>query len=76
MTGIKHSEESNKKRSNSMIGKNKVIVIQYNKNGEFIKEWDSASDVYKELNISVTNIANNLSNRSKSAGGFVWKYKI
>lgn len=76
MSETKRSEESNKKRSNSMISKNKVIVIQYNKNGEFIKEWESASDAYRELNISGTSIANNISGRSKSAGGFVWKYKI
>lgn len=76
MKGIVHSDESNIKRSNSMVGKNQVIVFQYSKDNNFIKEWASVYDVYKELNISRTSISNNLNGRSKTAGGFIWKYKI
>lgn len=50
-------------------------VLQLTKEGSFIKEWDSISDVYRDLKIIPTNITAVCKGRAKSAGGFKWKYK-
>lgn len=50
----------------------KKIVLQYSKDGEFIKEWESSMEVYRKLNINCRNCCRGL---TKSACGFVWKYK-
>jgi hypothetical protein len=48
-------------------------VIQYDKNGNIIREYSSPSESIKQTKIK--GILNNLSGRSKSSGGYVWKYK-
>jgi group I intron endonuclease len=53
----------------------KKIVLQFNKDGEFIKEHQSRNGAATELGINPTAISNNISGRNKSAGGYVWKYK-
>lgn len=51
-------------------------VIQMDLESNFIKEWRSMSDVQKELKIDKSQICSCCKNKSKSAGGFKWKYKI
>ena len=58
-------------RDNSRKSNNKQI-LQYTLNGEFVREWASASDVGKEVS---THICNCLKGRRKSAYGYLWKYK-
>ena len=58
----------NKKVSNS----NKIPILQYTLDGEFIREWSSAIDVRNEVN---GNICNCLKGKLKSAYGYKWKYK-
>ena len=41
----------------------------------FIESYNSISKAAINNNISRTTIINNLKNRSKSAGNFIWKYK-
>lgn len=48
-------------------------VIQYTMDGQYVKEWRSAYDIEKELNISVNSC---LKGRLESIGGFRWVYKI
>lgn len=50
-------------------------IVQFDKQGNFIKNWDTITEAAKALNLSVTNINNNLKKRSKTAGGFIWKHK-
>lgn len=50
-------------------------VIQLNKDGELINEFKSVSEASKLTNIKITSISNCLKNRSKTSGGFIWKYK-
>ena len=69
--GKKHSKEHIKKMSEAL----KIPVVQYSKEGEFIKEWDSATDAAEELGISRSNISTACRGRQKSSGGFVWRYK-
>jgi hypothetical protein len=53
----------------------KRIIQQFSKENELIKEFNSAAEAAKELNISKNGILNCVSNFSKSAKGFIWKYK-
>lgn len=50
-------------------------ILQYSKSGEFIREWQSAAEVERELNINHSNIASCCKGKRKSSGGFVWRYK-
>jgi len=64
--GRKHSEESKEKQS-------KLITV-YSKCGDFIKDFKSISKASVELKTGITSISNNLSNRSKTANGYIFKY--
>lgn len=52
----------------------KKKILQYSKDGKFIKEWDSATDASKILNIEQTSIRNNIYGINKSAGGYQWRF--
>lgn len=54
-----------------------ILVLQYNLDGNFIKEWESASEAGRKLNISISSICNCCKSPQwhKTAGGFKWKYK-
>lgn len=54
--------------------KNSIPILQFTKSGEFIKEWPSLSDAYRQLGISPGNICYCLKGRCKSAGGYIWRY--
>lgn len=56
----------------SKSGPPKKPILQYSKNGEFIQEWASASDVQFVKRKAIVEC---LSGRNKTAGGFIWKYK-
>jgi hypothetical protein len=51
-------------------------VHQFDLNGQFIKTWDCAQTVQRELSIHANSICNccNRPNVNKSAGGFIWSY--
>lgn len=49
------------------------IVLQYSKEGEFIREWPSAAAAEKELGITSVGLA--CRGKLKFAGGYIWKYK-
>lgn len=53
----------------------KVEIIQLTKGGEVIKEWPSLTEASSALNLSLTNISACIRGKTKSAGGFIWKYK-
>lgn len=49
------------------------VVLQYTKDGEFVKEWICMRVAERTTGIkSIDTVCNG--NR-KSAGGFIWKYK-
>ena len=50
----------------------KKPILRYDLNGNFIKEWPSATDVGKEAN---DNICKCLKGKQKSAYGYKWVYK-
>jgi hypothetical protein len=63
------------KRRLGGVGYNKKPIIQYDLEGNFIKEWESQYDASISLNINHKSINNCSKNRTKTAGGFIWKYK-
>ena len=50
-------------------------VLQFDKNGNFIKEWNSTRQAEKGLNICNGKISDICLGKRKSAKGFVFKYK-
>lgn len=60
-------------RNDRIANKLKIKVLQYDMNGNFIKEWKSATDVEKELKINRMHIGSCINNNRKTAGGFIWK---
>ena len=51
-------------------------VVQYNKNGELIKEYSSIIEADRISGIKRSNIHNSITGKTKTAGGgFIWKYK-
>lgn len=65
------TKDKTKKRIKTML-KNRVI-LQYSDN-KIIKTWESILEPSDELGISRQAIWNCLNNRSRTAGGFYWKY--
>lgn len=58
----------NEKISNSL----KIPILQYTLNGEFVREWPSASDVGREVSGHISSCAKG---SRKSAYGYRWVYK-
>ena len=55
--------------------KNAIPIIQLSKDGTFIKEWQSAHEAERKLGIAHQSICACCQGKSKTAGGFVWKYE-
>lgn len=76
------SEETRKKLSESHKGKNKGIyntkhsksLLQYDLNGNFIKEWPSTMEVERQMNFKNTAISACCLGKTKTAYGYKWKY--
>ncbi len=65
-----HTKEENLKVSD----KNSISISQYDLNGNFIRNWKSAREVYNILNFSYKNIQSVCSGKRKTACDFIWKY--
>ncbi len=52
-------------------------VLQFDKHGNFIKEWDNMKDAERETGAkNIFEVASGYKNQMyKSSGGYVWKYK-
>lgn len=68
-----------KKMSNEarikMSRKKKVPILQYDLDGNFIREWDGISDAAKALGGYSANIMRCCQKEFKYAYGYVWRYK-
>ena len=51
---------------------NNKPILQFDLDGNFIREWDCAADVGREVK---SNIRHCLKGRTKSAYNYIWKYK-
>jgi hypothetical protein len=75
-------DENNKKGYNDMRRGDILItsnpqkpVLQFDKQGNFIKEYPSQSQASRKNKISQTNISRVCLGKRKTAGGFIWKFK-
>jgi len=83
MLGKKHSKETIETIKKSLIGRKQTIetkrkryksIDMLDKNRNFIKTFESISEASNKLNIYQGSISNVLVGRSKTAGGYVWRY--
>lgn len=62
-------------RIQRFVEKKSKSVLQFDKEGNFIREWSSIIAVKNELGIDQSAITQCCKNKRKSAGKFVWRYK-
>ena len=77
--GRKRSNETKTKMSIAKQGKPSKAtknIEQYDLDGGFVKEWRSLKQSSIALSINPRSISNCLNKISKSAGGYIWKYKF
>lgn len=51
-----------------------TVVLQFSKDGEFIKKWDCINDIKRELGINVSNIPSCCKGKIKHTSGYIWRY--
>ena len=75
------TEASRKKISESRKGKyggannpSARRIVQYTKNGDFVKVWDYATQASNALGLHLGNMIQCCRGNLKSCGGFVWRY--
>ena len=56
------------------IGTNNKSVSAYDKDGKFVKSYDSITEAENELEIGKSCISQCLRGKQKTAGGYIWKY--
>lgn len=59
-------------RIDRVASRNKKPILQYTLDGDFVREWPSATDVGKDVNANITHCAKG---KQKTAYGYIWKYK-
>lgn len=60
------------KRKNGKMSKH---VLQYDMDGNFMKEWISVREIERELGFLHSNISKCCNGKLQTAYGFIWKYK-
>lgn len=71
---IGHSEI--RERANKAIAKSKSKpVFQYDRNHNFIKEWESTMEIERELGINHRNVSAVCNGKRKTAGNYFWTYE-
>ena len=71
---MKQSGYLKRMRKKAVIARRKPI-LQYDKDDNFIKEWQCAADACKELNLASSSVAKVCKGKIKTTKGFVFKYK-
>ena len=62
-------------RNERITGRPSIPIIQYSKDGVFIKEWPSSREVERVLGINNSHINACCRGKQKSAYDFIWRYK-
>jgi group I intron endonuclease len=73
--GVPKPKISIKNKGNKYRANKGKIVTQYDKQGNFIKDWNTAQQASEELNIHYGSISCCCLGKTKTAGGFIWKFK-
>jgi hypothetical protein len=78
-TGTKHSDESKMKMRLARLGKYTYpckAVMAFDKENNFIGEYNSASTLAKTLGLLQGNVSSVLNHKLKTTGGYIIKYKV
>lgn len=67
--------DKGKSKPKGFKGKGYRPVLQYDLDGNFIKEWSSQKEVFEILKIKSASIWSNIKGITKQSGGYIWKYK-
>jgi group I intron endonuclease len=70
--GFTYTEDRNRRVKQNQP--NALNVSQYTKHHEHVADYPSAIEACRQTGINNTSIANCCKGRSKSAGGFIWKF--
>lgn len=73
---IGHSCYNDSQRGEKISKSKNKPVIQYSIDGKYIKEWESGKQASKYIQIDSRGISLCCRGKGKTAGGFVWKFKI
>lgn len=87
-TGKKDSLETKLKKRNAQLGEKSHLygkrgkdnrfskpILQYNKNGELMKEYENAEEAYRITGIASSHIRECCNGLRKTSGGYCWKFK-
>ena len=72
--GKKHTAQTRKLLSEKAKQRGGIPVVQYTKDGMFVKVWEHATSAGKTLGISTSAISECCLGKRKSIGGYTWKY--
>jgi hypothetical protein len=79
LKGKTYSEETKAKISKAKKGKlnpkNSKPILQFDLQGNFIREWANGYEAYKALNVSQAGISEVCKGKRKYSKGFIWKFK-
>lgn len=73
--GKRHSEKTKIKMKNSHKLTKRIKVIQFDKNGKYIKRYNSVREACLENKVLQSNVSNCCLGKRKTTGGFGWKYE-
>jgi predicted GIY-YIG superfamily endonuclease len=71
------SEDFGKKISRIKIENNHTgkPILQYDLDGNFIKEWPSSTSVQRELGFNARNVGGCANNENMTSNGYIWRFK-
>lgn len=72
---LSNKHKDNISKNSRGISRNQKPVHQYDKQGNFIKEWSSGTEVKQTLKINSSNIPACCKGKKQTVGGYIWKYK-
>ena len=72
-TGLRNPHKNNHPSGEAAV--NSRPILQYSKDGTFIKRWGCVSDAARYVGCKPCSIQNNAAGRIKSMKGFIWKYE-
>jgi len=75
VTWVENNARSHRDRRNGINNKMSKVVLQFDLNGNFIKEYYSVSHASRETKTSLGNVSSVCTGRRELAGGFIWSHK-
>jgi len=62
-------------KSNKGIIRNNKKICQYDLEGNLIQEWESGREAWRQLGIHYGSISSCCKGKTKTAGGYIWRFK-